>query len=112
MDTLENAFVARDITEAEVIRQALRRQTPGEFRVGHECLQFRRKYQAAAMLGPIQRLFAGTIARQEQNSASLIINSEGKHSTQPRDASFTPCVIGRQQDFRVAATGEMHAAGC
>src|SRR5690606_22675451 len=105
----ERAMVG-DITPREIVLDRQWVRLAPQQRMGEQGFELGRKSQAAVRKRDHeQRLHPETVPGEEQRPSRAIVNREGKHSLEPRQALGPPMLPGGQYDLGVAVRPEGRA---
>ncbi len=101
---VRHVAVGEEILDRAVVERALE---PG---VDEQRLQLRAEdHLAARQLGPVERLLAQAVARQEQGLAALVPQREGEHAAEAIETSLAPLFPGVDDHLGVGMGAEAMA---
>ena len=106
-DALDDRGVVGDVAEGEIILDRLRIGRPAQQRMGEQALELRGEEQGAVgQLGIEERLHAEPVAGEEQRSVLGVVEREGEHAVEARQAVRPPLPPGGEDHLGVALGAE------
>ena len=106
-DALDDRGVVGDVAVSEKSSIAWRIGVAAQQRVGEQALQLRGEDQGAVgQLGVEERLHAEPVAGEEQRVLGGVVEGEGEHAVEPREAVRPPLPPGGEDHLGVALGAE------
>ena len=106
-DALDDRGIVGDVAEGEIVLDRLRARASAQQRMGEQALQLRGEDEGAVgEHGVEERLHAEPVAGEEQRIAVRVVEREGEHAVEFREAIRPPLPPGGEDHLGVALGAE------